>query len=83
MPGHHDAANEYTSLEDAVNATVYAKEFGLAGVMTWDINRDTDACKGYAPGEDNLYQTGMPDMTYLDCLSKCVNWDDDEDDCTC
>ena len=31
MPGHHDAANEYTSLDDARNATEYAKEFGLAG----------------------------------------------------
>ena len=40
MPGHHDAGNEYTSVEDAVAATNYALEKGLGGVMTWDINRD-------------------------------------------
>ena len=31
MPGHHDAGNEYTSLEDAQNAALYAKEQGLGG----------------------------------------------------
>ena len=38
--GHHDASNEYTSVEDAVTATQMALEEGLGGVMTWDINRD-------------------------------------------
>ncbi len=32
MPGHHDASNEYTSIDDAINSTLYAKEFGLAGL---------------------------------------------------
>ena len=31
MPGHHDAGNEYTSLEDAEKATRDAMELGLAG----------------------------------------------------
>ena len=40
MPGHHDAGNEYTTVEDAAAATEYALEKGLGGVMTWDTNRD-------------------------------------------
>ena len=40
MPGHHDAGNEYTSLEDAVEAAQFVLERGLGGIMTWDINRD-------------------------------------------
>ena len=31
MPGHHDAGNEYTSLEDAIEATKEAMDMGLAG----------------------------------------------------
>ena len=31
MPGHHDAGNEYTSVEDAKNATKNAMNLGLAG----------------------------------------------------
>ena len=31
MPGHHDAGNEYTSIEDAEKAALFAKEEGLAG----------------------------------------------------
>ena len=39
MPGHHDAGNEYTSLEDAQNAALYAKEQGLGGKYTpcWSV----------------------------------------------
>ena len=31
MPGHHDAGNEYTSIEDAQTAALFAKEQGLGG----------------------------------------------------
>ena len=31
MPGHHDAGNEYTSLEDAIKATKEAMDMGLSG----------------------------------------------------
>ena len=31
MPGHSDAANEYTSLEDAENVARFVKEQGLPG----------------------------------------------------
>ncbi len=41
--------------------------------MTWDINRDTDQAKGYPEGEDNLYQTGLPDATYLNTISETLN----------
>ena len=54
MPGHADAgeaggrirgsaafpASEYVSVEDARVVADYALEKGLAGVLTWDINRD-------------------------------------------
>ena len=51
MIGHHDAANEYTSLEDAVDAVDYVKSQDLAGVMTWDINRDCDQRMNYPAGQ--------------------------------
>ena len=31
MPGHHDAGNEYTSMDDAVSAANLAKDLGLPG----------------------------------------------------
>ena len=31
MPGHHDAGNEYTSMEDTIKATKEAMDMGLAG----------------------------------------------------
>ena len=51
MIGHHDAANEYTSLEDAIDAVDYVKSEDLAGVMTWDINRDCDQRMNYPAGQ--------------------------------
>ena len=38
MPGHHDASNEYTSLDDAKKATRDAMDMGLAGIK----NRKVD-----------------------------------------
>jgi len=73
MPGHHDASNEYTSVEDAVTATEKALVEGLGGVMTWDINRDCSGRMGNADGEDNLYQTGHGDGLFLDTLSSTLN----------
>jgi len=73
MPGHHDAGNEYTSIEDAQTAALFAKEQGLGGVMTWDINRDCDQRMNYAPGQDNLYQTGQPRAAFVNLLSQTIN----------
>jgi len=73
MPGHHDASNEYTSLEDARDAALFAKEEGLGGVMTWDINRDCDQRMNYPHGQDNLYQTGKPQAAFVDLLSRTLN----------
>jgi len=73
MPGHHDAGNEYTTLDDAIEAANYVKTNGLAGIMTWSINRDTDQRMQYGAGEDNLYQTGKPDATYIDTVSNQLN----------
>jgi len=73
MPGHHDASNEYTSIEDAINATNHVLLRGIGGVMTWDINRDTSGRMGNPEGEDNLYQTGQGDALYLDTISATLN----------
>ena len=34
------SANEYTSIEDAVSVADFVLANGLAGAMTWDVNRD-------------------------------------------
>ena len=73
MIGHHDAANEYTSLQDAEDAVNFVKSQDLAGVMTWDINRDCDQRMNYPMGEDNLYQTGLPPATFINLLSQTLN----------
>ena len=106
MPGHHDAGNEYTSLEDTIKATKEAMDMGLAGtnkkwvklihftealhaericihtihnslyilgIMTWDINRDTDQRMNYPAGTDNLYQTGQGKATYINAISSAIN----------
>jgi len=73
MPGHHDAGNEYTSVEDAAAVTKYALEKGLGGVMTWDINRDCSGRQGNPDGGDTLWQTGQGDGVYLDIISATLN----------
>jgi len=73
MPGHHDAGNEYTSIQDAVEAAQFVLERGLGGIMTWDINRDCRGRLGHPDGEDSLYQTGQGDAAYLDSISSAIN----------
>jgi len=73
MPGHHDAGNEYTTLDDAKKTARYVKKNGLAGVMTWSINRDAAKRMQFGAGVDNLYQTGKPDGTYLNTVSAELN----------
>ena len=63
MIGHHDAANEYTSLEDAVDAVDYVKSQDLAGVMTWDINRDCDQRMNYPAGQVFYTLLDKPNLT--------------------
>lgn len=73
MPGHSDAPNEYTSIEDAVSVADFVLANGLAGAMTWDINRDCRRRMYYEDGEDNLYQTGQKDGLFIDTLSARLN----------
>ena len=75
MIGHHDASNEYTSLEDTEKAVNFVKSEDLGGVMTWDINRDCDQRMNYPQGEDNLYQTGQPPATFINFISQTLNSD--------
>merc|ERR1719490_173349 len=73
MPGHSDAPNEYTSIEDTVSVAEYVLANGLAGAMTWDVNRDCRARMYYEEGEDNLFQTGQADGLFIDTLSGSLN----------
>ena len=58
MPGHHDAGNEYTSIEDAEKAALFAKEEGLAGTHK-DI--DYKVCfKWYSPFRKYKYSNADP-----------------------
>ena len=43
------------------------------GMMTWDINRDTDQRMNYPAGADNLYQTGQGKATYINAISSVIN----------
>ena len=45
----------------------------LLGIMTWDINRDTDQRMNYPAGADNLYQTGQGKATYINAISSVIN----------
>jgi len=73
MPGHSDAPNEYTSIEDAVSVADYVLANDLAGAMTWDVNRDCRKRMYYEEGEDNLFQTGQADGLFIDTLSGRLN----------
>ena len=57
------SANEYTSLEDAVDAVDYVKSQDLAGVMTWDINRDCDQRMNYPAGQVFYTLLDKPNLT--------------------
>ena len=45
----------------------------ILGIMTWDINRDTDQRMNYPAGTDNLYQTGQGKATYINAISSTIN----------
>ena len=47
--------------------------FVISGVMTWDINRDTDQRMNFPVGADNLYQTGQGKAAFIDAISTVLN----------
>lgn len=66
MPGCHDAPNEFTSVDDAKTFARYVKSNGMAGMMIWSTNRDTNHRTGMT---SCLYQTGQPDSTYANAMA--------------
>jgi chitinase len=48
MPGNDDEGQNL-SLQDAQNLTTWAIQQGLAGIMTWDLDRDYEGTTGQAP----------------------------------
>jgi GH18 family chitinase len=67
MPGRHDAPNEFTSLEDSKKAAEYVVSSGMAGVMLWSLNRDTNHRTG---ASGTVFETGMEDGSYIKCISE-------------
>lgn len=67
MPGRHDAPNEFTSLEDARKAAEYVVNSGMAGVMLWSLNRDTNHRTG---ASETVFETGLEDGSYIKCVSE-------------
>ena len=64
MPGLDDMGRNLT-LQDAFNLTTYAMEKNLKGVMTWDIDIDSEGADGNAPyayslGIQNILQNDVP-----------------------
>ena len=59
---------EDVDLAKALNYTEFVKNEGLAGIMTWSLNRDTD----HRTLEENCneLQTGQPDGTFLETINK-------------
>ena len=60
-------------VEQAIVYTEKAKSLGLAGVMIWSINRDTDHRQSYDAGVCNFAQTGLPDGTYHTAISHVID----------
>ena len=48
MPGEDDIGHDLT-LQDALNLTSFSVSKGLYGIMTWDINIDSDGIDGNSP----------------------------------
>ena len=69
MPGCHDASDEFTSVDDAKTAAQQVAKMGLAGIMMWDINRDTN----HRSQSGCLYETGKPDGTYVTAMSQGIS----------
>ena len=59
---------ETVDLSTAINYTNYVKNEGLAGIMTWSFNRDTD--HRTSDSECNDLQTGQADGTFLRTINE-------------
>lgn len=59
MPGMDDQQQDL-SLQDATNLATWAKQTGLAGVMTWDLDRDYQG------------QDGNPSLAYTTAIENAI-----------
>lgn len=73
MPGQADDPNENVSASQAAAIAHQAQQLGLAGVMIWDANRDTNHRTGCTPNQSSVYQTGQPDGTYINAISNALH----------
>ena len=66
MPGRDDLGNNL-SLKDALNITTYCKNNGFQGMMTWDIDIDSEGADGNAP---YAYSLGIESILYPSTIHK-------------
>jgi chitinase len=73
MPGQADDPQEYVTASQAAAIAQQAQQLGLAGLMMWDANRDTNHRTGCVPNQSSVYQTGQPDGTYINAISNALH----------
>ena len=62
---------ESVDIQKAINYTNYVKNEGLAGIMTWSLNRDTNHRTNSS--DCNNLQTGEADGTFLKTINENLN----------
>ena len=60
------------SIDQAIEAAKYVQSYGMAGIMTWSLNRDTNH-RNEPQGVCNEFQTGYTDGTYLQAIHDTLN----------
>lgn len=73
MPGQADDPQEYVTASQAEAIAQQVQQLGLAGMMMWDANRDTNHRTGCVPNQSSVYQTGQPDGTYINAISNALH----------
>lgn len=63
MPGNDDL-NKNLSLQDALNLTSFAINTNLQGIMTWDVDNDSNGVDGNAPYAYSLGIQSMLNINY-------------------
>lgn len=68
--------HEDIHVEEAMAYSEKAKSLGLAGVMVWSVNKDTNhRFEHLYDGDCGRYQTGLPDGTYHTAIGQVMHSD--------
>ena len=66
--GCNQSPFEQVDMAKAADEAQYVKDQGLAGVMTWSLNRDTDHRTSASNGHCNALQTEEADGTFIQII---------------